>query len=144
MARTVLRVGAVAWILLAIAGLGVALTGRNALLAALPPLAIDADALGGAVTVMAVASLTIGVAHAGIVVGLGRDLRWAPSGGVLLASVLAVGFLGLAAAAVASALRESPVAPVLGGAAVAAAVIATGYGLTAARLVAQLRSGSAV
>ena len=144
MARTVLCVGAVAWILLAIAGFGVAFAGRNALVAALPPLAIDAEALGGALTVMAVAFLAIGVAHVGVVIGLGRDVRWARSGGVLLASVLAVTFLGLAAAAVASALRESPVAPLLGGAAAVAALTATGYGLTAARLVAHLRSGSAI
>jgi hypothetical protein len=143
-ARTVLRVGAVAWILLAICGFGVAAMGRNALLAVLPPLAIDADALGGAVAVMAVAFLAIGVAHSGIAIGLGRGLRWAQSAGVLLASVLAVAFLGLAAAAVASAVRESPAAPTLVGAAAVAVAAAIGYGLTAARLVGDLRSGSAI
>lgn len=143
MARTVLRVGAVAWTLLAIGAFGVALTGRDALLAGLPPLAIDADALGGALTVMAVACLAIGAAHAGIVLGLGRGLRWAQSAGLLLASVLAMAFLALAAAAVASALRESSVAPMLGAAAALAAATAIGYGLTAARLIADLRSGSA-
>jgi hypothetical protein len=143
-ARTVFRLGAVAWVLLALAGFVVALAGRNALLAALPPLAIDAEALGGAVTVMAVGSLALGVAHAGIAVGLGRDQRWAQSGGLLLASVLAVAFLGLATAAVASAVRESPAAPILAAAAAAAAATAVGYGLTAARLVGDLRSGSAI
>jgi hypothetical protein len=143
-ASTVIRVGAMAWITLAVVGFAVAATGRNALLAALPPLAIDADALGGAVAVVAVASMAIGVAHAGIAIGLGRHLRWAQSAGVLLASVLAVAFLGLAAAAVASAVRESPAALVLAGAATVAAAAAIGYGLTAARLVRDLRSGSAV
>ena len=144
MARTILRIGAIGWLVLAIAGLGVALAGRDALLAALPPLAIDADALGGALTVIAVAALGIGAAHAGVVVGLGRGSRWARSAGVLLASVMSVVFLALAATAAASAVRESPFALVLGGACVVAALAAIGYGLTAARLVADLRSGSII
>jgi len=144
MPRTILRVGAVAWIVLALVGLGVALAGRDALLAALPPLAIDGDALGGALTVMAVGCLAIGGAHAGIVGGLARDMRWATSGGLLLASVLAVAFLALAAAAAASALRESAPASVLAGAGAAAVAAAVCYGLTAARLVADLRTRSAV
>jgi len=122
----------------------VALVGRDRLLAALPPLAVDADALGGALTVIAVAALGIGAAHAGVVVGLGRGSRWACSGGVLLASVMSVVFLALAATAAASAVRESPLALVLGGACVAATLAAVGYALTAARLVADLRSGSAI
>lgn len=144
MARTVLLIGAIGWLVVAIAGLGVALAGRNALLAALPPLAIDADALGGALMVIAVAALGVGAAHAGVVVGLGRGNRWARSAGVLLASVLAVAFLALAATAAASALRESPLALVLSGACVATAVAAVGYALTAARLVADLRAGSTI
>lgn len=144
MARTILLIGAAGWLVVAIAGLAVALAGRNALLAALPPLAIDADALGGALTVIAAAALGVGAAHAGVVVGLGRGHRWARSAGVLLASVLAVAFLALAATAAASALRESPLALVLGGACVATASAAVGYALTAASLVAELRSGSAI
>jgi len=144
MARTILLIGTIGWLATGLAGLGVALAGPNALLAALPPLAIDADALGGALTVMAIASLGVAAAHAGIVVGLGRDRRWARSAGVLLASVLAVCFLALAATAAASALRESSLALVLGGACVAAAAAAIGYALTVARLVADLRSGAAI
>lgn len=144
MARTILLIGAIGWLLLAIVGLGVALAGREVLLANLPPLAIDADALGGAVTVIAVAALGIGGAHAGLVVGLARGSSWARSAGVLLASVMSVIFLALAATAAASAVRESPLALVLGGACVGAALVAIGYALTAARLVADLRSGSAI
>jgi len=144
MARRILLIGAVGWLVVAIAGLGVALAGRQTLLAALPPLAIDADALGGALTVIAVAALAIGGAHAGVMVGLGRGSRWARSAGVLLASVMSVVFLALAATAAASAVRESPLALVLGGACIAAALAAIGYALTAARLVADLRSGSAI
>ena len=144
MARTILLIGSIGWFAIAIGGLGVALAGRNALLAALPPLAIDADALGGALTVIAVLAIGITAAHAGVVVGLERGHRWARSVGVLLASVMAVAFLALAATAAASALRESPLALMLGGACIAAAVAAVGYALTAARLVADLRSRSAV
>ena len=82
MARTILFVGAVGWLVVAAAGLGVALAGRHALLAALPPLAIDADALGGALTVIAVAGLGVAVAHAGVLFGLRRGRRWARSAGV--------------------------------------------------------------
>lgn len=143
MARTILLIGAIGWLVVAIAGIGVALFGRHALLAALPPLAIDADALGGALTVIAVAALGVAAAHAGVVVGLGRRRRWARSAGVLLASVMSVVFLALGATAVASALRESLLALALAGASVAAALAAIGYALTAARLIADLRSGSA-
>ena len=144
MARTILLIGAVSWLFVAVAGLGVAFAGRHALLAALPPLAIDADALGGALTVIAVAALGVGAAHAAVVAGLRRGSRWARSAGVLLASVLAVAFLALAATAAASALRESPLALALGGACIATASAAIGYALTAARLVSELRSGPAI
>ena len=144
MARTILLIGSIGWFAIGIAGLGAAIAGRSALLAALPPLAIDADALGGALTVIAVAALGVAAAHAGVVVGLGRGSRWARSAGVLLASVMSVAFLALAATAAASALRESPLALVLGGACIAAALAAVGYALTAARLVADVRSGSVV
>ena len=144
MARTILVVGAVAWLVVAVVALGVAITGRDALLAVLPPLAIDAEALGGALTVVAIASLAIGAAHVGVVVGVARGARRARSAGVLLASVLSAAFLGLAAAAAASALRESALALALAGACVAAAAAAIGYAVTVARLVADLRSGPAI
>jgi hypothetical protein len=143
-ARRTLLIGAVAWLLLSLASLGTALVGRTTLLDALPPLAIDADALGGVLTVMAAGSLVVSLIHVAIVVGLRRDARWARTVGILLASVLAVAFLALAATAVASALRESASAPILAGGAVGAAGVAAAYGLTAARLVTELGSGSAI
>jgi hypothetical protein len=143
-ARRTLLIGAVAWLLLSLASLGTALVGRTTLLDALPPLAIDADALGGVLTVMAAGSLVVSLTHVAIVVGLRRDARWARTVGILLASVLAVAFLALAATAVASALRESASAPILAGGAVGAAAVAAAYGLTAARLVTELGSGSAI
>jgi hypothetical protein len=142
-ARRTLLIGAVAWLVLALTGLATAVLGSAALMDALPPLAIDADALGGALAVIAAGSLAIAVAHAGVVAGLAADRRWARSVGVLLSSVLAVAFLALAATALTSALREPTSAPMMAGGAVAAALAASAYGLTAARLVRELGSGSA-
>jgi hypothetical protein len=143
-ARRTFLIGAVAWLLLAVAGLGAALVGQTTLLDLLPPLAIDVDALGGVLAVMAAGSLVVGLAHVAIVVGLTRDARWARTSGILLASVLAVAFLALAATAVTSAVRESASAPILAGGAVGAAAVAAAYGLTASRLVIELGSGSAI
>lgn len=142
MARRTLLTGAVAWLVVACACLVAAVAGRTALLDALPPLAIDADALGGVLAVLAAGSSVVGLAHAAVVGGLARDRRWARSAGVLLASVLAVTFLALAATAAASAIREAVSTTILSVGAVAALGVAVAYGLTAARLVAELRSTS--
>ncbi|HEX7196424.1 MAG TPA: hypothetical protein VF364_06275 [Candidatus Limnocylindria bacterium] len=141
MARTVLLVGAVGWLLTALAGIGVAAIGIDDLRAALPPLAIDADALGGAIIAVAIALLAIGGAHVAVLLG-GRR-RWAISAGALLASVLSILSLALAAAGFASAAREPALAWPLLGAAVLASLMAAGYGMAAVRLARQLGSGSA-
>ena len=143
MARRTLLTGVVAWLVVACAGLIATVAGRTALLDALPPLAIDADALGGVLAVMAAGVMVVGLAHAAVAAGLARDRRWARSAGVLLASVLAVTFLALAATAATSAFRESAAALALSIGAVAAAGVAVAYGLTAAQLVAELRAASA-
>ena len=144
MARRTFLIGAAAWLLLAIVGAVATIGFRTALLSALPPLAIDADALGGVLAAMAGASLAVGLVHAGVAAGLGGNRRWARSAGALLASVLAVTFLALAATAVTSALREPGSAPILAIGAVCAVLVATGYGLSVARLIGELRAGSAV
>lgn len=140
-ARRVLLAGAVGWLLVAIAGMGVAIAGVDTLRGLLPPLAIDADALGGAITAVAVALLAVGGAHVAVL--LGDERRWAVSAGALLASVLSVALLALAAAAVASAARESAQAWPLLAAGVLASLVAVGYAVAAVRLARQLGSGSA-
>jgi hypothetical protein len=140
--RRTLLTGAVAWLALACTALFVAVAGRTALLEALPPLAIDADALGGVLAVMAAGAILLAMAHAAVVAGLARDRRWARSAGVLLASVLAVTFLALAATGATSALRESAAATILSVGAAAAVVVAAVYGLTVARLLAELKAAS--
>lgn len=143
MTRRVLLVGAVAWLLVGIVGIGLAVFGRAWLLTQLPPLAIDADALGGAVTAMALLVAGIGGAQLGVLVGLGRGWRWVWSAGALLASVLAALLLGLAATAISSALREAAYAAPLIGAACLAVCGMLAYSLVAVRLVRELGSGPA-
>ena len=144
MTRTVLVIGATVWLLAGIGGIGLAVVGRGWLLTTLPPLAIDSDALGGALTAMAVAVLAIGLAHLAVLIGLARGWRWVRSAGALLTSVLAAVSLGLAAAAVSSALRDAAYALPLAAGAGLAAVGALGYAVVAVRLARSLGSGPAI
>ena len=143
MARTVLTIGAVVWLLVGATVFVLAAVGTRWLLARLPPLAIDADALGGALTALALTLVATGTAHLFVVAGLREGRRWARSAGALQAAVLAVVCVGLAATAISSAFRESASAlPLLGAAAVAGSA-ATAYVLAAVQLARELGSGSA-
>ena len=142
MARTILIVGAVAWLLAGAASFVLAETGTGWLLSLLPPLAIDADAVGGALTALALTMVVTGTAHLFVVAGLRERRRWATSAGALLASVLAVACVALAAAAISSAVREPAYALPLLGAALVAGSAATGYVLAAVGLARELGSGS--
>lgn len=143
MARTVLTIGAAVWLAAGAVAFAIAAVGVQPLLSRLPPLAIDADAVGGALTALALTLVAIGTAHLFVVAGLRDGRRWARSAGALLASVLAIACVGLAAAAVSSAVRSPGYALPLLGAAVVAAAGATGYVLAAVRLARELGSGSA-
>ncbi len=143
MARTILIAGAVAWLLAGIVGLGLAVMGTDWLRSRLPPLAIDVEALGGALTAMAIGLIVLSAAHIAVVVGLRRERHWACSAGVLLASVLAAASLGLAAAAISSAAREAGYALPLIGAALVATLGTAGYALVAVTLARELGSESA-
>ena len=144
MARTILLLGAAGWLLAGAAGLVLALTGTEALLSVLPPLAIDADALGGALTAIGLTITVMGAAHLVVAFGVRAGRRWAMSAGVLLTSTLAVASVGLAAAAISSALRQAAMAaPLLVGGAVGF-LAAAAYGIAAVRLARRLGSGSPV
>ena len=143
MARTILIAGAVAWLLAGIVGLGLAVMGTDWLRSRLPPLAIDVEALGGALTAMALGLIVLSGAHIAVVVGLRRERHWARSAGVLLASVLAAASFGLAAAAISSAAREAGYALPLIGSALVATLGTAGYALVAATLARELGSESA-
>jgi len=142
-ARSVLVLGAAVWILVGAAALLLAAVGTDNLLARLPSLAIDADALGGALTAVGVALVATGAAHLVVLVGLRRGRRWATSAGALLASVLAIVSLALAATAFSSAVREAAYALALIGAGALAVLAVGGYGITALLLARELGSGSA-
>ncbi|MGH2356759.1 MAG: hypothetical protein ACRDGJ_01950 [Candidatus Limnocylindria bacterium] len=120
MVHRVLLVGAAVWSIVGVGGLGLGTMGAGWLHALLPPVVIDAAALGGGVTAMGASILGIGLAHAAVLAGLRRDQRWARSAALLLAATLAVGLLALAAAAATSAVTFPELAPgLLAGAAVA-------------------------
>ena len=143
MARKVLFIGAVVWLLAGAGAFVLAAVGTEQLLSLLPPLAIDADAVGGALTALALTLVVTGTAHLFVVAGLRDGRRWAGSAGVLLASVLAVVSVALAATAISSALLEPTYAWPLLAAAVLAASAATGYVIAAVLLARELGSGSA-
>lgn len=143
MARTILIAAAVAWLLAGIVGLGLAAMGTDWLRSRLPPLAIDVEALGGALTAMALGLIVLSGAHIAVVAGLRRERRWACSAGVLLALVLAAASFGLAAAAISSAAREAGYALPLISSAVLATLGTAGYALVAAQLARELGSESA-
>ena len=120
----------------------VAALGRDALQRVLPPLAIDADALGGAVTVVSVGVVLIGCAHLGVLIGVRRRDRRAASAGVLLGGLLAALCVGFVAAGVSSALRTPEYAIALYAAAGASGVGAVAYIATAVALAGEIRSGA--
>jgi hypothetical protein len=142
-ARNVLVLGAAAWILVGAAALLLAAVGTDNLIAWLPSLAIDADALGGALTAVGGALVAIGATHLVVLVGLRGRRRWAMSAGALLASVLAIASFALAATAFSSAVREPAYALPLAGAGALAILAVGGYSITAVRLARDLGTGSA-
>ncbi len=143
MPRTLLLIAAVVWSLAGAVGLVVAAAGTEALFALLPLLAIDRQALGGAITAVSLAALGVGIVHAAILVGIRAGRRWATSAGTLLASILVAAFVATAAAALASAVRTPELtAPLIGGA-VLALLFAAAYLAAAVGLVRELGSGSA-
>ena len=143
MARAILGIGAGAWSVGCIAAVAVAIVGVERLMALLPPLQVDADAVRGAVIAVAV-GLGLGAAvHLAVLAGLRAQRHRAWSAGILLAALLAATFVALSAAAFTSAVAGSaPVAPVAV-AGIAAALIALGYAFAAVRLVGELRAGTA-
>jgi len=144
MARALLLGGAGLWALGALGAAAVAAVGVRTLEGLLPPLAIDTEALSGAIVAVAVALGVGTVAHLAIVAGLRARRPRAWSAGILLAALLSVTFLALAAAAFTSAIATPASAAPLVAAGAAATVVAVAYAVIAARLVGELRSGSAI
>ena len=143
MARLILVTAGIVWAVAGLLGLGLAAFGAGWLESVLPPLSIDTDALRGAVTAVATGLLTVGLVHVVVVIGLGSRRRWGSTAGILLSGVLAATFVALGAAAGTSAVASPSEAPILTGAAVAAAVGAGAYAAVVMRMVVDRRSRSA-
>ncbi|MEO6577450.1 MAG: hypothetical protein ABIO99_00925 [Candidatus Limnocylindria bacterium] len=143
MARRILVIAAIAWGLAGIGGLVLAAIGTQGVLLLLPPLAIDADALGGAITTLAIIVLAVAAAHAVVILAMRRWGRPATSAGILLAAILSVACLALVTAAVTSAIRTPDEGLLLGLAAAAAGVGSVAYALVTIGLVRELSSESA-
>jgi hypothetical protein len=141
--RAVLAIGAACWGLAAAGALGLTIVGVDRLLTLLPPLAIDAEAVGGAVTAVGVA-LGIGAAvHVAILLGLRAGARLAWTGAVLTCAVAVGGFVALAAAAFASAAAEPSAVGALLAGGVVALVVALAYGAAAVGFIREIRAGRA-
>jgi hypothetical protein len=140
-ARAVLLLGAGCWSVAALVALAVALVGAERLLAALPPLAIDADAIRGAAVAVAIGLGASAAVHVAVLVFLraGRRIAW--SAAVLVCGLVGATFVGLAASAFTSAAAEPAGALPLIGAGVAASIVAAGYLAAAVGFVAEIRAG---
>lgn len=144
MARAILLVAGILWLIAGAAGIGVAIVGVDGLLALLPPLAIEADAVSRSVTALAIASALIGFVHLVVADGVRREREWALSAGILLAAGSAVAFVALAAAALTSGAAGTMSGVGAIGGAIGAALAAGCYGVAGASLVHRLRSGRPV
>lgn len=144
MARALLLVGALAWAVGALGAIVLAAVGVEALQSLLPPLAIDTEALRGAIVAVAVALGLGAVVHVAVLAGLRRRRPRAWTAGILLAGLLSTTFVALSAAAFTSAIATPASALALAGAGTAAAVAALGYGVVTAALVAEKRSGAPI
>ena len=142
MTRAVLLVGSVTWSIAAIAATILAAIGVETLEALLPPLAIDTEALRGAIVAGAVGLALGAMIHGAVLIGLRRRRPRAWTAGILLAALLATTFIALSTAAFTSAIATPTSALALVLAGVAAAVAALGYGVVTIGLVTEKRSGS--
>lgn len=139
MARTVLGLGAAAWVLAGGAGVALSTIGTDWLLGVLPPLAIGADALARAAGTFALALVILGLVHLLVLASL-RSTAWGASAGILLAGFVGAALVTLFAAAVTSAVAQPASALGLLGGGLAAFVAAVGYALAAADLVRAIRA----
>ena len=144
MARAILGIGAVAWSIGCLGAAGVAIIGVDRLMDLLPPLAVDADAVRGAVIAVGFGFGLAAAAHVAVLVGMRAHRQRAWSAGILLAALLSATFVALATAAFTSAVAGSVPVALVAIAGVVAALVALGYALATLRLVVELRAGPGV
>jgi hypothetical protein len=140
-ARGILVAGALVWLLGGVAALILAALAVPELERSLPPLAIDTDALRGAVVALGSGLLAVGVGHLIVVIGLNAGRRWGSTTAILLAALLSAVLLALAAASATSAVATPEFAAAFVGGALAAGIGAAAYAIVVVRLVTARRSG---
>lgn len=101
----------------------------------LPPVTIDAGAVGGAATASGVALAMIGALHLVAGVLLGRGIGAALTPAVVLAATMAVLAIGWGVAAIVSAASGSGPAVALVQAGIGLGIVAAGYGWAARSLI---------
>ena len=140
MARAILTTAAAAWCIGAAGAAATAIAGVDALSQALPALTIDAEALGGAVTTVAIGFTVAALVHVVVLAGIRQHRPRAWSAGILLAGLLAATFVALAAAAFTAAARDPGSAPVLIAGGAFASVAAAAYAIATVLLVGEVRA----
>ena len=141
MARVLLAAATVALSLAGLGGLLIGLLGADALQHALPPLAIDTPALGGAVVAVSTGVLVLAAVHGAVLAALRIQHRLARTSAILLgASMCALLAVLVAAALTGAATVPDGAFPMLI-AALAAAIGATAYGVVTGLFVKEVRSG---
>ena len=139
MARAILLVASVVWLVAGIVGVGLAAWGTEAIEASLPPLAIDTEALRGAILAVGVSLIGLAGVHAVVLLGIRARARWALTGGVLLAALLTMLCLALGAAAITSAVAEPAQAVPLVAAGAAMGLMTGAYGALTVGLIGDVR-----
>jgi hypothetical protein len=140
MARALLLAATIVWLVAGAAGIVIGLLGAADIERLLPPVLIDAAAIGGAALAVGVAVLAVGIAHAVVVIALRSGHPFARSAALLLSATMATLLLGLAVASATSAATVPDRAPEFLAAAAGALVGAAGYGFAAASLLAEVRA----
>ena len=143
MARGILLIGAIAWLLAGCVCLTVAALATSQLESMLPELVIDTDALRGTIVALGGGLLAVGLAHVVVLIGLGARRRWGSTSAILLAAVLAATLFAIAVAAATSAAATPEYAAMFLTGLAGAAVGAVGYAVVVARLVVARRTRSA-
>lgn len=141
MAVAILLAGAVAWMVVGLAAVSVGTLASAWLHSQLPPLVIDAAALGGGVTALGIGLVLVGVTHGVVRAGLRRAYRWGAPAAVLLTGVMAAGLLALAAAGISSAFALPASALALSAAGALAGVASAAYAWCTVSLVRRIGRG---
>jgi hypothetical protein len=116
-------------------GAGLAVVDPALVRAQLPPVAIDAAAVGGALAALGFASVALGAVHLVAVAGLRRRARWATTATVVLAATLSMLWLAAAVAALVSARQGAGFVA----AGIGLAVLALAYAVCAGSVIVQMR-----